>query len=129
MTVHTRAFFAWSLYEVDLEDVFKLLISCLFAGTGHMMVALRKNILENKKCVYFDYSVFNLFEYCNCIVSGHILFHHVSPSTLWFASISLSISVICNIFLMASSLSHLCTCPNHRVHGCLFPDVYISHMI
>ena len=43
--------FAWSLYEVDLEDVFQLLISCLFAGTCHMMVALRKNILENKKIV------------------------------------------------------------------------------
>ena len=37
-------------------------------------------------------------------------------------------TVICNIFLVASSLSHLCTCPNHRVHGCLFPGVYISHM-
>ena len=43
-------------------------------------------------------------------------------------------TVICNIFLVASSLSRLCTCPNHlslchRVHVCLFPDVYISHMI
>ena len=48
-------------------------------------------------------------------------------------------TVTCNIFLMASSLSHLCTRPNHlnlsAVRSsaigsvCLFPDVYISHMI
>ena len=46
---------------------------------------------------------------------------------------------ICNIFLVASSLSLLCTWPNHlnllseefrhRVHVCLVPDVYISHMV
>ena len=47
-------------------------------------------------------------------------------------------TVICNIFLVASSLSRLC--PNasqpllseefrHRVDVCLFPDVYISHMV
>ena len=52
-----------------------------------------------------------------CHLSHHrtgfwpFLFHQVSPSQLWFASISLSISVICNIFLVASSLSRLCTCP------------------
>ena len=44
------------------------------------------------------------------LVSGHIVFHQVSPSQLWSASISLS---FCNIFLVASSLSLLCTWPNH----------------
>ena len=43
-------------------------------------------------------------------VSGLIVFHQVSPSQLWSASVSLS---ICNIFLVASSLSRLCKCPNH----------------
>ena len=50
-------------------------------------------------------------------------------------------TVICNIFILASSLSHLRTCMSkpsqpllsvvfcHRVHVCLFPDVYICHMI
>ena len=44
-------------------------------------------------------------------------------------------TVICNIFLVASSLSRLCTCPNHlnlfslrnSANVCLFPNVYISH--
>ena len=42
----------------------------------------------------------------------YILFHQVSPSQLWSTSISLSI--YCHIiFLVASSLPRLCTCPNH----------------
>ncbi len=42
------------------------------------------------------------------LVSSHILFHHVSPSQLWSASISLPITLICNIILVASSLYRLC---------------------
>ena len=45
------------------------------------------------------------------LVSGHILFHVVSPSQLWSASIASA--AICNIVFIESSLSDLCTCPIH----------------
>ena len=66
------------------------------------------------QCVVLDhdmYAMFSVLCYLSChLVSGHILFHKVSPSQRWSALISLS---ICNIFLVASSLSRLCTCPCH----------------
>ena len=47
------------------------------------------------------------------LVSVHIIFHQVSPSQRWPASISFPYTVIWNTFLVASSSSRLYTCPNH----------------
>ena len=47
------------------------------------------------------------------LVSVHIIFHQVSPSQRWSASIYVPYTVIWNIFLVASSSSRLYTCPNH----------------
>ena len=74
------------------------------------------------------------------LVYCHIVFHQVSPSQLWSTSMSLS------IYLHLPYLSHgvIFISPlytyepyqpllseefRHRVHVCLFPDVYISHMV
>ena len=73
-------------------------------------------------------------------VSGRILFHQVSPSQLWSASISLSIYrhlqdlsrgiiFISPLHMSKPSQPLLSEEFRHRVHVCLFPDVYISHMI
>ena len=55
--------------------------------------------------------MFSVFCHLSChLVSWHILFHQVSPSQLWSASIS----------LVALSLSHLCTCPSWNLKDILF---------
>ena len=61
-----------------------------------------------------DWSMFSVFCHLSCrLVSCHIL-HQVSPSQLWSACpFRFPSTVICNIFLVASSLSRLWTCPNH----------------
>ena len=77
---------------------------------------------------------------CRHLVSGHIAFHQVSPSQLWSASIPLSIyrhlqylsrGIIFISPLHMSKPSQLILSEEfrHRVHVCLFPDVYISDMI
>ena len=64
-------------------------------------------------CQYLMYSVFRHLS--RHLVSGHILFHQVSPSQLWFASISLSIYCIVKyisrglIFISPVHMSY----PNH----------------
>ena len=74
------------------------------------------------------------------LVSGHIVFHQFSASQLWSASISLSVYLhlqylpcgvifISPLYMAEPSQPLLSEEFHHRVHVCLFPDVYISHMV
>ena len=67
-------------------------------------------------------------------------FTMVSPSQLWSASISLSVYLhlqylsrgvifISPLYMSEPSQTLLSEEFRHRVHVCLFPDVYISHMV
>ena len=110
---------------------------------------LRKNLKSGDRDTgtYYWLSSFSPFRLYTSKCAG--LNHDISMfSVIWFLAISsltrsrhLSFglprfhfpsTVICNIFLVASSLSRLCTWPNHLdlfSLMCLLPNVSISHMI
>ena len=85
----------------------------------------------------------NVFSFLPCQPSSGFWPYPLSPGLTISALVCLDFAfaptVICNIFLVASSLSRLCTCPNHLnlfslsncakgVHVYLSPVDYISHM-
>ena len=74
---------------------------------------------------------------CRHLVSGHIVSHQVSPSQLWSPTIPLSvyrhlqdlsrgIIFISPLNMSKPSQPLLSEELRHRVHACLFPDVYVT---